>query len=218
MRIRTFCAGAAALVAASLLLLSCAKDSSPVSDTPPCPYDPLIVYGTGSAGATVNGAGGTWSVAGAYKPSAQFLSDTIAGAGAGGFLRDTTVAGVRMNARVCAYSHALRTSVLYETILVLTLRDSSGRLDTGTYILTRKGLHPSARYATIDYILSDSLVSYALFASDTGTVRITAHDTCSHRLSGTFSGTIYDLLSPSSRYALAGGSFDVTYVGRYFAY
>ncbi len=209
----------AAMLAAVLLNISCKKDPGPSTTVDPCPYDPLIVYGTGSAAATVTGAGGTFSVTGSYKPSAQFGSDSVAGAGAGGFLHDTVVARDTISARLCAYQHAFYQGMLFETILVVTLNDTTGRIDTGSYTIIREGTHAGRRTATIDYILSDSTHFIpAQFASDSGSLSVTAFDPCAHHIAATYSGRLYDTSSPSTKYFIENGSFAITFVGRYFAW
>ncbi len=209
----------AVMLAAALLDISCKTNSGPSTTVDPCPYDPLIVYGTGSATATVPGAGGLFSATGPYKPSAQFGSDSLPGQGAGGFLHDTLVARDTLSARLCAFQHALHQGVLLETILVVTLHDTTGSIDTGSYRIIKKGTPGGRRTATIDYILSDSTHFIpAQFASDSGSLSVTEFDPCAHHITATFSGRLYDTSSPSTKYSIENGSFAITFVGRYFAW
>ncbi len=215
---KTYLGAVGLLLAAIVLNISCKKDSGPAATNDPCPWDPLHPYGTGSASATVSGAGGLFSVTGPYKPSADFGNDSVSSQGAGGFLHDTVIAHDTITARFAAYTHVVRHDTLYESILVITLTDSAGKIGTGTYRIVKQGAPGGGRSSTITYILNDLTHFYSFFASDSGSLTITGLDTCAHHVDATFSGKLYDTSSPSATYLIQNGSFAITYVGRYYAW
>ena len=185
----------------------------------PCPSDPTIVYGKGSLDCNFVGAGDLFSDTGSYKPSADFLDDTISSHGVGGFSFDTTLGGQKINGELCAYIHIYDNGNILEKVLAIQLVNTSGRLDTGNYQLVKSGLHPSLKFGYVNFLLTDSVHILSLFAAKSGTLSVKSLDTCAHRIKGLFSGQLYDTdPSDTTIVQLQDGSFDITYVKRYFNY
>ncbi len=200
----------------SFLRESCKQNGG--SDNP-CPTDPTIIYGKGTFNCYIAGAGGTFDDTGSYKPSADFLNDTISSQGAGGFRFDTTLGGQKISGELCAYIHRYTNSGINEKVIAIQLVNMAGRLDTGVYQLVKTGLHPSLKFGYVTFLLTDSVHILSLFGATSGTFTVTSLDTCAHRIKGTFSGQLYDTdPSDTTTVELQNGSFNITYVKRYFNY
>ena len=198
-----------------VLAAGCSKDETPAG---PGPGPGTPPYGTGDLAFEAPSAGGAFTVTGAYLPSAEFADDS-AGQGAGGFLHDTVAAGRPYQARLNAYVHALRSGLMSERVLVIRL-DAGGALSTGDYAVVPDLAPPAGKTARVTYLFfSDSLAEYSVFEGAGGTISVSALDTTTGEITGTFSGTLRTPPPDTSRViSLTNGSFRIILAKRYYDY
>ncbi len=174
-------------------------------------------YGKGSMSFDAPEGGGHFSANGAYKPSAVFQSDTSS-EGVGGFVYDTTIGGKPEQAVFAGYVQSLKKGVLNERLIVFTLHNTAGSLSTGDYALTNADTIMAGKSSYVYFLFSDSVHFYSTLEAQSGIFTLSTFDLGTHHAAGTFSGTLQGIPPDTTHLSITNGSFDLTFVTRYFTY
>lgn len=114
-------------------------------------------------------------------------------------LVDTTVGGVNFKA---FYFEAANTA--QDTVISLTLVDGTGGMNANENYTS-----PPSGVNTVYFTLEDASGMFET-SSTPFTAKVTSHNTSTKVIEGTFSGTVKDIMSPTTR-TLSGGQFKVNY-------
>ena len=202
------------LVVAMELPYGCRKNDDPLSaDT--TGGGEIPDYGRGSVSFIASGGGGAFAVTGPYVPSDEFLDDTAAGQGAGGFVRDTSLFGNRIKGLFSAYMHAFQGGVASDRVIVLLLNSSSDTLTTGDYAFSGFSTPAAGNTAYVYFNLTNSKTPNPIFEADSGMITLSLIDRSSRHVQGTFSGALKNL-TDTSTVQLMDGRFDILYSANYF--
>ena len=195
----------------------CRKDETPLSPAP-CGDRNRTPYGTGSISFAFNAGGDSILYLGQYVSSDQFINDTIARRGVGGFVHDTLVALKPLKGMVVGFLHSLHSGIFYDTVLVLRVYNNSGPIALGDYAFAKSNANPSGKYSNVILLATDALHQYSIFEAKDGKFTLSLFDTCNQKLKGTFAGTLWDRSDTSKQIQLDNGKYDVKYVDHYFNY
>ncbi len=209
----------AILIAIGLAACGGGNDAPPPGPGSPCDAADTTSYGTGEVSFMTPGAGDTFAVAGKYRTSMEFAGDSVS-QGAGGFLSDTVIGGVRLKAELTAYSHRRTRTGIDERLLVLQINDTAHRPTPGTYPFHPSGSAPAGPSATGLYLYyADSLGIFSAYEFASGVLTLTSIDTCLKACRGTFSGTLRGLPpDTATSTVIRSGAFTIQLVPRPFSY
>jgi hypothetical protein len=197
------------------ILAGCTSDKSSVDQ----PIEDTLhsAYGKGSISFNIDSTV-FFNVAGPYKPSDQFANDT-ASEGAGGFVKDTSLFGNKIQTLLTGYYQKQDSVNLTQYLMVIGLCDSAASLQTGAYTFTKNNHIFIGRNTYIYFIRTDSLHFSEIFVPKTGTLSLTFFNPTDHHVQGSFSGTLWGL-PPDTTNTLnvTGGQFDLYLVNTFFNY
>ncbi|GEM_PF-3647668 len=206
------------IIGSFLSLLAGCKIEEPPPPPSTCDTYVKTSFGTGSIALKAPALGDTLTFTGDYTTSSQFLSDTLASHGAGGFVHDTVVASKPLRGMVVGYLHSPRSGYVYERIIVCELFGAAAGLQPGMYTFSRIGGTPSGNYAQVHFFFSDSVHPFSFFDAKSGSLVLISIDTCAHRIRGVFGGTVADPSDTTKVIQLTGGQFDILYTDHYFSF
>ena len=197
----------------------CTSEYPPPPPDGPSPCEPRngTPFGTGTLSftTTLNGVKDSLLLNGNYVASNQFVNDTFFVQGAGGYARNTSAA---QKGLVAGFVHRPSGGSVYERIIAFSIFGPA--IDIKTYSLVRSDATPAGAYVKATFLLADSLnPPYTIYTSKVGSFIISALDTCSQHLAGTFSGTFQGLPPDTTKIIqITNGKFDITYVDNAFSY
>jgi len=211
----------ASLVSSLLLIyFGCNKENpSSLVSSNPCGPRNKTHYGSGNLSWIANGGSDTIKINGAYMTSNQFLNDTSAAQGTGGFVKDTTINSKPLCGMIAGFLHIPKSNYLIEQIFIMQFYRRIGSLQIGNYICVPSEDTSSMPYATVTLFFADSLhPPYTIYDVKSGAFTLTGLDTCTQQLEGSFDITMWDPIDTTDQIHLTGGNVKLSYVDSFFIY
>ena len=158
-----------------------------------------------------------FNVAGKYKPSDQFLNDSLS-QGAGGYLKDTTLNRNKIQALVTGYFQKQDSAYFTQYHLVIGVCDTSASLHTGIYSFVKNNQHAVGRNAYAHFLWTDSTHFFETFIPKSGRFILSSFNQSDGHLQGSFWGTFWSDIDTSVTINISSGQFNVYLVKTFFNY
>lgn len=203
------------LTVLNLIFSGCESEKIP---TPPSQDSFRGEYGYGWISFDADSTFEYFKVFGNYKPSDQFATDSSS-EGAGGFIKDTTLYGNKIQMLLTGYLQRQDSVNLKQYLLVIGLCDSSEALQPGEYTFTKNNNPYPGRNAYVYFVRTDSLHFYEILIPKNGKLSLAFYDVPDRHIQGSFYGTLWGLPPDTLKTLnITNGLFDLYLVDKFFNY